>query len=98
VAVEPGSAAVLWLAVLENAIQALRGKMRVGRDAAAHFPNRRDLAIEAREWVIAEDDEPLGTFASICRELGLPTQQVRADLLAIPFVGQTRREPRRVAA
>ncbi len=77
----------LWFGVLDNAIQALRGKLRV----AGKSPSRAYLAREARAWVMRDDQEPLGTFASICRELELDRATVRADLLAIEYVGQTPR-------
>jgi hypothetical protein len=77
----------LWFGVLDNAIQALRGKLRV----AGKSPSRVFLSREARRWVQSAAEEPLGTFGSICRELNLDRATVRADLLAIEFVGQTPR-------
>jgi hypothetical protein len=41
--------------------------------------------------VCRTEQEPLGTFASICRELNLDVATVRGDLLAIEYVGQTPR-------
>lgn len=77
----------LWFGVLDNAIQALRGKLRI----AGKAPSRAFLRREAERWVRDDRQEPLGTFASICRELNLDRATVRADLLGIEFVGQTPR-------
>jgi hypothetical protein len=94
-----GDERALWFAVLDNAIQAVRGKLNVPRKP------RRFLAAEARAWIRDNASEPLGTFVSICRELNLDIDTVRADILAIEFIGQTAKlghlrlvTPRREAA
>lgn len=80
----------LWAAVLNDAIAALCGRHPGSRNHGRH-DCRNDwleeepevLWREAVAWILSRDDEPLGTFESVCSVLDLPTAIVRRDLCAL---------------
>ncbi len=74
----------VWAAVLMDAIAALRGQHLDGlapRDRKFGRPDR--LRREARRWVRAMEEQPLGTFESVCVALDIDAKVVRKDLLAV---------------
>jgi len=59
----------LWMAVLGQAMREAARKPWAG--------HRRPSAKPALRWFASGDDTYLGSFAAICREVGLPAGEIR---------------------
>lgn len=79
----------MWAAVLNDAMFALNGHHPQGRrngsgvltEAGGTSPER--LWQEALLWVLADVEEPLGTFQSVCGALGVSADAVRRSLVVM---------------
>ena len=68
----------LWRAVLEQAVEDLRGGAHLNREKSR---KRAQMMAEARAWITDQSWTGVGSFPWVCEVLGLEAASVRAALV-----------------